>query len=205
MNVSRSAPGRRAGRNTLICLLSSIIGLSCVALAQPPQWAPAHGWRAKHDSTYTGFSGQAWVNDYGVRSGRCDREQVGALLGGIAGGAIGAEAGKDGNRSVAIAIGTVIGAAIGAEIGRGMDQSDRACTGHALELAGPGQSVTWLNPGSGVTYRLTPVDREPSPDGCRKFRLTATGAFGLSEGRATACPGDRGTWSLAPVATMTRR
>jgi surface antigen len=186
-------------------MLVSIIALPTLASAEPPPWAPAHGLRAKQGTAYAGYSGHAWVNDYGVRSGRCDREQVGALLGGIAGGAIGAEAGKDGSRAVAIAIGTVIGAAIGAEIGRGMDQSDRACTGHALELAGPGQSVTWLNPVSGVTYRLTPVDREASTDGCRKFRLIATGAFGLSEGRATACPDENGTWSLAPGAIVTRR
>lgn len=205
MNVSTSGPDRRAGRNALRCLLVSTIALPCIALADPPPWAPAHGMRANHGAPYTGYSGQAWMNDYGVRLGRCDRDRVGALLGGIAGGAVGAEAGKDGNRAVAIAIGTVIGAAIGAEIGRGMDQSDRACTGHALELAGPGQSVTWLNPASGVTYRVTPVDRETSVDGCRKFRLIATGAFGLSEGRATACPGENGTWSLAPGPILTRR
>ncbi len=205
MNVSTSGLDRRAGRNVLRCMLVSTIVLPSLALAEPPPWAPAHGLRAKQGAAYTGYSGQAWVNDYGVRSGRCDRQQVGALLGGIAGAAVGAEAGKDGNRAVAIAIGTVIGAAIGAEIGRGMDQSDRACTGHALELAGPGKSVTWLNPVSGVTYRLTPVDREVSADGCRKFRLIATGAFGLSEGRATACPGQNGTWSLAPGAVVTRR
>jgi surface antigen len=205
MNVSTRSLVRRAAWTFLHCMLATAVALPCVAPAAPPAQAPAHGWQAKHAATYTGYSGQAWTNDYGVRSGRCDREKLGALLGGIAGGGIGAEAGRDGNRPVAIAIGTVIGAAIGAEIGHGMDQSDRACTGHALELAGPGQSVTWLNPGSGVTYRLTPVDRDPSPDGCRKFRLIATGAFGLSEGRATACPGDGGTWSLAPVATVTRR
>ncbi len=205
MNVSTRSLGLRAARNFCHFMLASALALPCVALAAPPPLAPAHGWRAKNESGYTGYSGQAWTYDYGVRSGRCDRELVGALLGGVAGGAIGAEAGKDGGRTVAIAIGTVIGAAIGAEIGRGMDRSDRACTGHALELAGPGQSVTWLNPGSGVTYRLTPVKGEPSPDGCRKFRLIATGAFGLSEGRAKACPGEDGTWSLAPDAIMTRR
>lgn len=205
MNVSTSGLGNLAARNFLRCLLTTAIALPCFALAEPPSWAPANGWRTKQGAPYAGYSGQAWVNDYGVRSGRCDREQVGALLGGVAGGAIGAEAGKDGNRAVAIAIGTVIGAAIGAEIGRGMDRSDRACTGHALELASPGQSVTWLNPDSGVTYRLTPVNRDQSPGGCRKFRLIATGNFGLSEGRATACPGTDGTWSLAPDAFVTRR
>jgi surface antigen len=205
MNVSTSGFDRRPGRRVLRCLLVSTIVLPGIALSEPPAWAPAHGLRARHGAPYTGYSGQVWVSDYGVRSGRCDREQVGALLGGVAGGAIGAGAGKDGNRAVAIAIGTVIGAAIGAEIGRGMDDSDRACTGHALELALAGQSVTWLNPDSRVTYRLTPIDREASADGCRRFRLIATGAFGLSEGRATACPTGNGTWSLAPEAMLTRR
>jgi surface antigen len=186
-------------------MLLSALALPCVALATPPPWAPAHGWRAKNDSTHAGYSGRKWDRDYGVQSGRCDRAEVGALLGGIAGGVIGAEAAGDGSRTVAIAIGTVIGAAIGAEIGHRMDQADRACTGHALELAEPGRSVTWRNPASGITYQLTPVDRAPSSEGCRKFRLIATGSFGLSEGRATACPGENGVWKLAPEAAMTRR
>jgi len=179
--------------------------LPCVALATPPPWAPAHGWRAKNDPTYAGYSGRNWEHDYGVQSGRCDREEVGALLGGIAGGAAGAAAGNGSGRAVAIVVGTVIGAAIGADIGRRMDQADRACTGHALELAGPGRSVTWRNPDSGITYQLTPVEHATSDDGCRRFRLIATGSFGLSEGRATACPDDDGVWKLAPGATMTRR
>jgi surface antigen len=205
MNVSTVSPGNPAGRNLIFGVLASTLTLPCVALGAPPPWAPAHGWRAKTETTYAGYSGHIWVHDFGVQSGRCDRDQVGALLGGIAGGAVVAEPGKAGSRAVAIAIGTVIGAAIGAEIGRRMDSSDRACTGHALELAGPGRSVTWLNPTSGVTYRLTPIDREPSPGGCRKFRLIATGSFGLSEGRATACPVQDGIWSLAPEVAMSRR
>jgi surface antigen len=185
-------------------LLSSVL-LPCVALAAPPPWAPAHGWRAKNDPAYAGYSGRNWDHDYGVQSGRCDHDEVGALLGGVAGGAIGAAAGKDGGRAVAIVVGTVVGAAIGAEIGRRMDQADRACTGHALELAGPGRSVTWRNPASGITYQLTPVERPTVDEKCRRFRLIATGSFGLSEGRATACPDDGGVWKLAPEATMTRR
>jgi surface antigen len=140
-----------------------------------------------------------------VQSGHCNREDVGAVLGGITGGVIGAEVGQDGNRAVAIVVGTVIGAAIGAEIGRRMDKTDRSCAGHALELARDGQSVTWMNAATGVTWQLTPVDQAVSVDGCRKFRLIATGKFGLSEGRTTACPGDDGTWDLAPEVKMSRR
>jgi surface antigen len=205
MNVSHPRAGQPAERRLAFRALLAVTLLPCVALATPPPWAPAHGWRAKNDPTYAGYSGRNWDHDYGVQSGRCDREQVGALLGGIAGAAIGAEAGKDGGRAVAVAIGTVIGAAIGAEIGHRMDNADRACTGHALELASPGRSVTWRNPASGITYQLTPVEHPSSGDGCRKFRLIATGSFGLSEGRATACTSADGVWRLAPEETLTRR
>jgi len=205
MNVSTRRAGPGAGRHLANGMLLWAALLPCVALAAPPSWAPAHGWRGKNDPTYAGYSGRTWSHDYGIQSGHCNREEVGALLGAVAGGAIGAEAGKDGAQAVAIAVGTVIGAAVGAEIGRSMDRTDRACTGHALELAEPGRSVTWRNPSRGITYQLTPADRAPSSEGCRRFRLIATGPFGLSEGRATACPGDDGVWSLASDARMTRR
>lgn len=192
-------------RRLALALAWSAIVLPSLALASPPPWAPAHGWRAKNDPSYPGYSGRNWDHDYGVRSGRCDRAEVGALLGAIAGGTVGAAAGKDGNRAVAIAVGTVVGAAIGAEIGRRMDQTDRACTGHSLELAATGRSVTWRNVRTGVTYQLTPIDAGPSGTGCRKFKLTATGEFGLSEGRATACPGGDAVWNLAPETRVSQR
>jgi len=193
---------RRILRSALVLLA---LALPCIALATPPSWAPAHGWRKKNDPAYAGYSGRSWNDDFGVQSGRCNREDVGAVLGGIAGGAVGAQAGKDGGRAVAIVVGTVIGAAIGAEIGRRMDKTDRSCVGHSLELAGQGQRVTWVNSASGVTYQLTPVDQAQASDGCRRFLLVATGAFGLSEGRTTACPGTDGVWDLPPEAKMTRR
>lgn len=193
---------RRASRVLAAC----IVALPCLALATPPPWAPAHGWRKKNDPHYAGYSGRSWDDDFGVQSGRCNREDVGAVLGAVAGGAIGAEAGPDGTgRAVAVVVGTVIGAAIGAEIGRRMDKADRSCAGHALELARGGQTVTWVNPTSGVTWQLTPVSAPASTDGCRKFRLIATGTFGLGEGRTTACPGEDGVWNLAPEAKMSRR
>lgn len=186
-------------------LFLASVALPCVSLATPPPWAPAHGWRAKNDPSYVGYSGRSWNDDYGIEAGRCNHEAVGAALGAVAGGAVGSAASKDSARLVAIAVGSVIGAAIGAEIGRDMDKADRACVGHALELASAGQSVTWLNSSTGVTYKLTPVDSSHAAEGCRKFRLVATGPFGLSEGRATACPNDQGVWDLAADAKLSRR
>jgi surface antigen len=195
----------RARRILARTLLVLLIALPCIALATPPSWAPAHGWRKKNDPTYAGYSGRSWDDDYGVRSGRCDRAEVGAVLGGVAGGVIGAETSKGDQRAVAIVVGTVVGAAIGAEIGRRMDKADRSCVGHALELAAPGQTVTWVNAGTGVSYKLTPSDKPEGTQGCRKFRLVATGSFGLSEGRTVACPAADGTWSQSPEMQVGRR
>jgi surface antigen len=162
-----------------------VLALPCVALATPPSWAPAHGWRKKNDPAYAGYSGREWDYDYGVRTGSCDRGRIGQVLGGVvggvAGGAIGAEVAKGSeHREVAIVVGTVIGAAIGSDIGRRMDKTDRSCVGHSLELADYGQSVKWTNPNTRVTYQLTPLDAERGDDGCRRFRLIAHGNFGLS-------------------------
>jgi surface antigen len=179
--------------------LAATVAATCAALAAPPDWAPAHGWRKKNDPSYPGYSGRSWDYDYGVRSGSCDRGRIGQLLGGVvggvAGGAIGAEVAKDSaQREVAIVIGTVVGAAIGSEVGRRMDKTDRSCVGHALELADDGQSVRWTNPNTRMTYQLTPLDAERGDDGCRRFRLIAHGSFGLSEGLTVACTDGQGLW-----------
>ena len=196
----------RARRVLARLALVLLIALPCIALAAPPAWAPAHGWRKKHDPAYAGYSGRQWERDYGVSLGRCDRAAVGAVLGGAAGGVIGSQVGEGGQRGVATVIGAVIGATVGAEIGRRMDQADRSCVGHALELAQPGQTIAWTNHNTGVAYQLTPADeaREPG-EGCRRFRLVATGAFGLSEGRTVACGAPDGTWTLSPEARLGQR
>ena len=185
--------------------MAVILAVPCQGLAAPPDWAPAHGWRNRHGAAYAGYSGRNWYDDYGVRSGRCDRAEVGAILGGVTGAWIGSEVSSDRDRLVATVVGTVIGAAIGSEIGRRMDAADRSCVGHALELANAGQTVSWKNATTGVVYRLTPMDGATREDGCRKFRLIAHDSLGLSEGRTTACPSTDGTWNLAPEIKMSRR
>ncbi len=187
--------------------LVAAVTLPCLSLATPPDWAPAHGWRKKNDARYAGYSGRSWVSDYGVQSGACDRGRLGPIVGGVvggaAGGAIGAEVGQ--GSEAAIVLGTVIGAAIGTEIGRRMDRTDRSCVGHSLELAAAGQTVQWNNPNTRISYQLKLADEPALADGCRRFRLTAHGAFGLSEGRTTACPDDAGVWSPAPNQRLGRR
>jgi surface antigen len=192
-----------------------IVAIPCAVLATPPDWAPAHGWRKKHDPTYAGYrgySGREWGSDYGVESGACDRVRVGQVLGGVAGGVVGCVVGSEvskgssgTNRNVAIVLGTVIGATIGSEIGRRMDKTDRSCVGQSLELAEVGRSVKWTNPNTRVTYQLTPLADVADAGSCRSFRLVAHGNFGLSEGRTVACPDVNGVWTLAEDQHVTRR
>ena len=167
------------------------------AFADPPPWAPAHGWRKKHDPYYVGYSGRKWDDDYGIISGRCNREAIGVVIGAVAGGAIGSQVGKGSGKTVATILGSVSGAVIGAHIGREMDQTDRACFGHALELAKDNQTVSWINPDTGMKYFLTPV-RGYSANGrpCREFK-TRIVVNGRSErGRGKACQAGDGTWQI---------
>jgi surface antigen len=164
--------------------------------ADPPPWAPAHGKRKKGEQ-YTGYNGNKWQRDYGVLEGRCNREAVGAVLGGIAGGAIGSQVGKDENRQIAVVLGTVAGAVIGAQIGRDMDETDRACIGHALELAGNKKRVTWKGADGGATYLLTPLRGfEQNGAHCREFDLRVTSGKNKETSRAKACPAGDGNWRI---------
>jgi surface antigen len=163
----------------------------------PPPWAPAHGWRKKNDPYYVGYTGRKWDRDYGIVSGRCNREAVGAVLGGVTGGAIGSQVGKGSGRDIAILVGTVAGAIIGAQIGRDMDQTDRACMGHALELAAANKRVSWTGADRNTTYLLTPHDGfRQNGRQCREFTLTTTSGGRQHDGRGKACQTADGTWQV---------
>ena len=168
-----------------------------VSFGDPPPWAPAHGWRKKHDPLYLGYTGKKWERDYGVLSGNCNREAVGAVLGGVAGGAIGSQVGKGGGRQVATVVGAVLGAIVGANIGRDMDEKDRACVGHALELSGVERGVVWTNADNGVAYHVIPLggyaDKGRS---CREF-VTRVSGHGRNETvRHKACSAGDGVWQI---------
>ncbi|MFZ5559040.1 MAG: RT0821/Lpp0805 family surface protein [Pseudomonadota bacterium] len=170
------------------------LALPPVVSADPPPWAPAHGWRKKHDPYYVGYSGTKYPDDYGIFSGRCNREAIGAVLGGAVGAAVGSQIGKGDSRAVATIIGAVLGATVGAAIGRDMDSEDRACFGHTLEFAKRGQTVTWSNP-RGVTYAVTPRS-DLTNDGrrCREYESAVTIDGRKEKTRGRACDAGDGTW-----------
>jgi len=187
-------------------LLLLVAGWLTEALADPPRHAPAHGWRKKHDPYYVGYTGYHWDRDYGILSGRCNREEVGTVLGGVVGGVIGNKVGDRDNRAVATIIGAAVGALIGNRIGRELDEGDKGCFGHALEVGQAGQPVRWTNESTYVRYEMIPGDRSSdSGDGCREFELRASGGDGSSYRSGVACRTDDGIWEVSSARRMASR
>ena len=203
-----------------------LAGAAATAWADPPDWAPAHGWRGKHERRYddrdddhdrqrgrkdrrehrrevrrpaVGPTGQRWPGDYGVISGRCNRDEIGAVLGAVVGGAVGSRVGEGNGRIVATVVGAIVGGVVGAQIGRSMDEEDRACVGHALELTSNGRPVTWENERNGARYLLTPLGEDTQGGTpCREFSLDVTANGRTDSSRQRACRGDDGRWNMMP-------
>jgi surface antigen len=165
------------------------------ALADPPPWAPAHGWRRKNDPFYVGYAGRQWSDDYGVISGRCNTDTVLAAIGAAAGGAIANRTASEENRAIATVIGAVVGGVVGNAIGEKIDKGDRACTGQSLELARVGQRVRWTNPATGLTYTVRPT--RDLADQCREFELTARGTGKSGPFKLRGCARPTGEWVLS--------
>lgn len=188
---------RAGSTRTFALAIFLALAFSIPAWADPPPWAPAHGWRKKHDPDYVGYTGHKWEKDYGVIAGRCNTEAIGAVVGGAVGGVVGSRVGEGSTRVVATILGAAIGAVIGSRIGRDIDERDRACMGHALELAGDKKTVAWKNPATGVNYRLTPVKGyERSGVPCRDFVTRVTSAGKTETINGTACRRGDGAWEF---------
>ena len=170
--------------------LAALLGTGPV-FADPPAHAPAHGYYKKDKEArhYQGKSGVVYAHDYGISTGRCNRDEIGAVIGGVTGAVIGSQvAGRD-DRVVGMVVGGVLGAVLGHAIGDSMDDRDRACMGHALELGRPGVPVEWRH--DGHAYRFTP--RGDARDGCRIATMVVDGR---RPHEVLACPAGRGEWTF---------
>ncbi|MGD8324883.1 MAG: RT0821/Lpp0805 family surface protein [Gammaproteobacteria bacterium] len=175
------------------------IALSAPAVAQPPDHAPAHGFRAKqkNQTRFTGHAGYEWDLDFGVKSGNCDRRAIATALGGITGAYIANRVADDDNKTVATLIGAAAGALIGNRIGRNIDKADEACIGHALELGDSGRPVSWTNEETGVAYQVVPgADRSRNGSNCREFTFTATSGSDRSTRQGLGCESEPGVWQI---------
>jgi surface antigen len=174
-------------KRSIAFALASLVGAGPV-WAAPPSHAPAHGYY-KAGKQFKGKSGAVYVSDYGIAAGRCNRDEIGAVIGGVTGAAIGGQVAGPDDRVVGMVVGGVLGAVLGHAIGDSMDDRDRACMGHALELGRAGVPVEWSHDGS--RYQFTP--RGDAQDGCRNASLVVDGR---KPQNVLACPSGKGEWSF---------
>jgi surface antigen len=169
-----------------------------IAAALAGAWAVASLAGSSHPEFYVGYSGTRWQQDYDVMSGRCNRQAIGASFAIPAGEMIGPRtAGRD-NRDAATLIGAAMDTLVAPKVGRELDEGDRACVGHALEIGKPGRRVSWDNAATGVHYDLTPDEGRNEIAGvCRDFKLVAHATGGRSKRRGTACEKGPGLWQLS--------
>lgn len=200
MGVLWALSSRRWLRAAVAVMLAAFIASSlpvAAAYADPPPWAPAHGWRAKHKHKHKDKYVYYQPVPFDIGLGRCNRDLLGAVLGGVAGGAIGASVTKGDNRTAGIIGGTIIGAIIGGVIGRSMDRVDQNCIGQALEHAEDGQQVRWQAP-NGYDYEVVPRRTFTGSSGqyCREYTTTAVVGGRAERVYGTACRNEDGSWRL---------
>ena len=147
-------------------------------VAEPPKPAVNMGDKAN----YVGYTGIAWSNDYGVVGGRCKPAAAAKALGM-----------QDEPRSIALAI----EGSGDTRLIDSMEDSDRACMGHALELVRKGSSASWSNSETGRAYRVTMAQDyvyEGLP--CREFSAVVTTGGKKETLKGGACRRTEAKWEL---------
>jgi surface antigen len=158
-----------------------------------PRYGDDRPYEGRHG--YHGYYGDDWDSDYGVvRSGRCDTDAALGVAGAITGAIIGNSTARPENRGIATIFGAIAGGIIGSAVGDSIDDGDRACIGHSLELGRIGRPVVWVNPHSRVAWRVVPL-RDVSRD-CREFEVRRNYRGRVSDRTVVACRRDRGYWEF---------
>jgi surface antigen len=197
MQAFRRAAGR--GRR-FACLGAAVLAAFAMiaepAWADPPPWAPAHGYRAKHKHKKSHDHHSDYRAPFDIDLGRCNRETLGALLGGAVGAAAGTQIGSGSGRTAAIIGGTVIGFLVGGSIGRAMDEVDQNCVGQVLEHAPDGSDITWVGADNG-RYQVAPLRTfQQGESYCREYSATATIGGRSQQTYGIACRQPDGAWKL---------
>jgi hypothetical protein len=183
--------------------------------------SPAAGQSAstgRNAGGHTGYGGTRWSTDYGIAAGRCDRDAM-VIDANPGGGQTLIQRHEENlkNRSVGI-IGASAGTGLllSTRLGGRLDERDRRCLGHVLELGVPGRQVGWTNGATRQAYAVAVSEYAPSsavPSGarpgsrerCRVLVLTTTGVgAGVGAGAPgrgntetlVACQANPGVWSI---------
>jgi surface antigen len=198
---------KKTATTALMAALAASFLITAPVKADPPPWAPAHGWREKHghDRYYEVRPVYAlpWRSQapapYGISQGTCHRETLGAVLGGGAGALLGSTIGKSDGKLLAVAGGAILGVLAGGAIGRSMDQVDQNCIGQALEHAPNGSRIAWRNPQAGnALYTVVPSQTYQAQDGryCREYTADARIGGRVQQTYGTACRQPDGSWQI---------
>jgi len=207
-------PHRRVLKTLMaVALLTTLAATATTPVsADPPPWAPAHGWRAKQYDKYEHkhYNRHAYQRHYeqertagyqapyGLDLGQCNRAVLGGVLGGAAGAAIGSTVDKHDGRRAAIIGGTIIGVLVGGAIGQYMDSIDQNCIGQTLEHVPDGETIVWRNPNVGGNYQVTPAETYQRDDGryCREYITEVVIGGRRQQAYGTACRQPDGSWQV---------
>jgi hypothetical protein len=138
-------------------------------LATALPFGPAH---ARSTGPFMGYTGVEWADDFGITRGRCSREAVGKAL-------ADPRAATPGQSPVAVFAGL------------DLDDADRACAAHALELARHGRTVRWS---AGKRQVSISIGDDAVANGlpCRPFTVRTSGRTT----RGLACQAQVGVWEV---------
>ena len=124
----------------------------------------------------------------------CPSENVGRIIGGIAGAALGNQIGKGSGRVLATVGGAAAGVLIGGNIGRRIDIGNQACFAKALEFAPVGQRIAWPN-AAAPQYAVVPGRVERRGDQfCRHYDADVLVNGRWEQTRGVACRQPDGVW-----------
>lgn len=208
MYDSRFVSCARSGR--VAALLASVSVIAVAMSAPVPVWGQAAAPSGAAGG-YTGFGGTRWSSDYGISAGRCDRAAIVVPAGDERQTLVQRHEENLRNRTVSI-IGATTGSGLllSTRLRGRMDERDRRCLGHVLELGTVGQRIGWSNDASRQSYTVavseyapavsTPSAARPAAgERCRVLLLTTAVLGTAARGRTEtliACQANPGVWSI---------
>ena len=207
----RQGPHRTIASSCKIASLGIALTLSFIvppAVADPPPWAPAHGYRdkkgkGKYKKKKRTYVQEAYRLPPGLRNGWCqpdlfDPRVVGALIGAAGGGYVGSTVGKGRGKLAATAIGTLVGAVIGHSVGDSLAQAEAVCFSQTFEHAPDRETIAWRGSQNGSQYQVTPQKTVKTASGeyCREYTAKATVGGKQVDTYGTACRQPDGSWKL---------
>ena len=205
-NPSPRISGRRRAARLAIAAFTALVSLSFTsapAPADPPPWAPAHGYRAKKGKHKRQESRAVHQLPPGLQRGHCrhrmfDDATVGTLIGAAAGGLVGSHIRKGDGKLAATALGTLLGAVIGSQVSGNIARPDEICFNQTFEHAPDRETITWNNTRQGAEYQVTPTKtvRTRSGEYCREYQAKASVGGRITDTYGTACRQPDGSWKL---------